>query len=106
MLFAPIKAREILRKAASSNFINYAEITIRMIPALALILYSDFSKFPEFSKAFGWLMLITSFVLFIVPRRIHYNFSQKSADILRPIYIQLISPFSFLFGSLLIYSVL
>jgi uncharacterized membrane protein YfcA len=106
MLFAPTKVREILRKAASSNFINYAEITIRMIPALALILYSDFSKFPEFFKAFGWFMLVTSFVLFIVPRRIHYNFSQKSADILRPIYIQMISPFSFLFGSLLIYSVL
>ena len=106
MIFAPIKAREILRKAASSNFINYAEITIRMIPAFALIFYSDFSKFPVFLKASGWFMLITSFVLFFVPRRIHYNFSQKSADILRPIYIQLISPFSFLFGSLLIYSAL
>jgi len=48
--FAPVKAREILRKAGSTNFINYAEITIRMIPATALILYSDLSRYPEFSK--------------------------------------------------------
>jgi hypothetical protein len=30
MLFAPEKARAILRKAASTNFINYTEITIRI----------------------------------------------------------------------------
>ena len=104
MLFAPKKARQTLRKAGSTNFINYAEITIRMIPAIALILYSDFSKFPEFSKILGWFMLITSLILYIVPRKIHHNYSLKSADILKPIYFQLISPLSFLFGYLLIYS--
>ncbi len=104
MLFAPKKARQTLRKAGSTNFINYAEITIRMIPAIALILYSDFSKFPEFFKILGWFMLITSLILYIVPRKIHHNYSLKSADILKPIYFQLISPLSFLFGYLLIYS--
>ncbi len=104
MLFAPKKARQTLRKAGSTNFINYAEITIRMIPAIALILYSDFSKFSEFSKILGWFMLITSLILYIVPRKIHHNYSLKSADILKPIYFQLISPLSFLFGYLLIYS--
>ena len=104
MLFAPKKARQTLRKAGSTNFINYAEITIRMIPAIALILYSDFSKFPEFFKILGWFMLITSLILYIVPRKMHHNYSLKSADILKPIYFQLISPLSFLFGYLLIYS--
>ncbi len=104
MLFAPKKAIQTLRKAGSTNFINYAEITIRMIPAIALILYSDFSKFPEFFKILGWFMLITSLILYIVPRKMHHNYSLKSADILKPIYFQLISPLSFLFGYLLIYS--
>ncbi len=104
MLFAPKKARQTLRKAGSTNLINYAEITIRMIPAIALILYSDFSKFPEFFKILGWFMLITSLILYIVPRKMHHNYSLKSADILKPIYFQLISPLSFLFGYLLIYS--
>lgn len=103
MLFSPIKAREILRKAGSTNVINYAEITIRMIPAAALVLYADFSKFPEFFKILGWFMLATSFVLYFVPRRIHHNYSLKCAEILKPLYFQLISPISMLFGSALIY---
>ena len=105
MLFAPKKARQILRKAGSTNFINYAEITIRMIPATGLILYSDFSKFPDYFKIFGWFMLITSLVLYFVPRQIHHNYSLKCADIIKPLYFQLISPFAILIGTVLIYSV-
>lgn len=105
MLFAPKKARQILRKAGSTNFINYAEITIRMIPATGLILYADFSKFPEIFKVFGWFMLATSFILYFVPRQIHHNFSMKCADIIKPLYFQLISPFAFLFGFTIIYCV-
>ena len=43
MLLYPKRARQTLRKAGSTNFINYAEITLRMIPAAALILYADYS---------------------------------------------------------------
>jgi len=106
MLFAPNNARRILRRAGSTNLINYVEITIRMIPATGLILYSDLSKFPEVFKIVGWFMLITSLVLYVVPRRIHHSYSLKSADIIKPIYFQLISPFSFLFGATLIYAVI
>ena len=106
MLLAPSNARKVLRKAASTNLINYGEITIRMIPAIALILSSDISNFPEFFKIFGWFMLVTSLILFAVPRSLHHNYALKSAEILRPIYLQLISPFSILFGIALIYSVI
>ena len=106
MLFRPNKARATLSKAGSTNFINYAEITIRIIPAVAMILYANLAKFPEAFKVFGWFMLITSLVLYIVPRKIHHKFSLKSADILKPIYFQLISPFAFLFGGLIIYNTL
>jgi len=105
MLFAPKKAREILRKAGSTNFINYAEITIRMIPAAGLILYAEFSKYPTAFKVLGWFMLITSLVLYFVPRRIHHGYSLKAADIIKPFYFQLISPLSFLFGATIIYCV-
>lgn len=55
MLFAPEKARATLRKAGSTNFINYAEITIRMIPAIGIIVYADYSKYPDVFNLFGWL---------------------------------------------------
>lgn len=105
MLFKPKKANQILRKAGSTNFINYAEITIRIIPAAAMILVAEQSKFPEVFTVFGWFMLCTSLVLYFVPRRIHHNFSLKAANILKPFYFQLISPFAFLIGMFLIYSV-
>lgn len=105
MLFDPKKAREILRKAGSTNFINYAEITLRMIISIGLILYSDLSKYPDAFKIFGWFMLGTSIVLYFVPRKLHHGFSLKSADILKPFYFQLLSPFAFLFGASIIYCV-
>lgn len=104
MLINPIKARNILRSAGSTNFINYAEITLRFIPAIALVLCSEISKFPLAFKIFGWIMIITSLILYIVPRKIHHKFSSKSADILEPLYFQLISPFAFLFGGLILYN--
>lgn len=105
MLFKPKIARETLRKAGSTNFINYAELTLRMIPATAFIIFSDDSKYPEFFKLFGWFMLITSLVLYFVPRKLHHNFSNKCADILKPMYFQLISPFSIIIGIMIIKSV-
>jgi len=104
MLFAPKKARALLRKAGSTNFINYAEITIRLIPAAAMLLYSDFSKLPIAFKIFGWIMVITSLILYMLPRRTHHSFSLKSAEILKPTYFQLISPFAMLLGALILYN--
>ncbi len=79
MVVNPEKARNILRKAGSTNFINYSEITLRMITAAALVVYADFSKYPEVFKIFGWFMLVTSFVLYFVPRKLHHRFSLMSA---------------------------
>lgn len=105
MLLNPAKVRQILQKAGSTNLINYGEIIIRMIPAIGMILYADFSKYPEIFKLFGWFMLSTSFILLFIPRRLHYQFSLKSADILKPLYFRLISPFAMMIGVWLIYAV-
>lgn len=106
MLFKPKTAREILRKAGSTNLINYAEITLRIIPAIAFILYADDSKYPEIFKIFGWFMLMTSFFLYFVPRKLHHHFSNKCAAILKPLYFQLISPFSIIIGIMIVNAVL
>ena len=105
MLVKPKIARATLRKAGSTNFINYGEITIRMIPAIGLILVANNSKFPELFKIVGWFMLLTSFVLYFVPRKLHHDFSNKCADILKPFYFQLIAPFSISIGVLMIYAI-
>lgn len=106
MLFAPEKARAIVRKAGSTNFINYAELIIRMIPAAAFILYAEHSAYPGVLKYLGWFMLVSSLFLCLVPRQLHHRYALKCAEILKPFYFRLISPFSFLFGFAIIYSVL
>lgn len=106
MLLSPKTARTILQKAGSTNFINYAEITLRLIVAIALISYSDLSKFPQAFKLLGWFMLVTSLILYFVPRKLQHSFSIKSAAILKPTYLRFISPFAFLFGGLIIYNVI
>jgi len=105
MLFAPQKAREILKKAGSTNLINYTEITVRMIPAMGLIGYADYSRFPQVFSVVGWFILGTSAVLFFVPRKWHHSYSLKSAEILKPFYFRLISPFSMLIGLVILYAV-
>lgn len=104
MLINPKKARATLRKAGSTNLINYSEITIRLIPAIALIIYADATRLPLAFTVLGWIMVITSFVLYLIPREMHHQFSMKSADLLVPLYWQLLSPLAFLFGGLIIYN--
>jgi len=106
MLLDPKKARKILKKAGSTPLINFGELTIRMIPAAAMILYADLSKYPEFFKLLGWFMLVTSVLLLLVPRKYHHGYALWCASFLSPIYIRSIAPFSFLFGFFMLYAVL
>ncbi len=106
MLFKPKNVNQILRKMASTNLINYTEITLRLIPASAMIICSDFAKYSNIFELYGWIMLITTLVLFFIPRTIHHNFSLKIAIHFKPFYFQLISPLSFLIGTFLIYGVI
>ncbi len=104
MLLNPQKAREIIKKAGSTQLINYGELIIRMIPAAGLVLYADLSKFPELFKLLGWFMLATSLILLLVPRKYHHAYALKCADILTPARIRAIAPLSFIFGGLILYA--
>lgn len=106
MLFRPERARWLLRQAGSTNLINYAEITIRLLPGIAMILYADYAKSQLPFTVLGWIIVVTSCILYAIPRAWHHEFSLKSAELLTPIRFQLISPFAFLFGGLVIYNAL
>lgn len=105
MLFFPENALATLRKAGSTNLINYGEITIRLIPAIALVIYAPYSRFPDILKLFGGFMIATSLVLYFVPKRYHHAYSVNWASILKPNYVRWIAPLAFAFGTAVIYSV-
>lgn len=106
MLLTPQKAREILKKAGSTPLINYGELILRMIPAVGLILYATFSKFPQIFSLLGWFMLGTSVLLMLLPRKYHHAYALKSADLLTPARIRAIAPLSFIFGGFLLYAII
>lgn len=105
MLLKPGTVRSYIRKAGSTNLINYGEITLRMIPAAGLILSAELSLFPFAFKLLGWFMIVTSFVLYFVPRKWHHAYALWCADVLKPASIRLLAPVSMLFGYMLLYAV-
>lgn len=104
MLFTPKKARLMLQKAGSTNFINYGKITFRLIISIALVTYSANTKFPEAFSIFGWFMSVTALLLYLVPKKLHHAFSMKCANLIKPLALQLLAPFALLLGVFIIYS--
>jgi uncharacterized membrane protein YfcA len=106
MLFTPEKARAMLRKAGSTNGINYGELTLRLFIGAAMVVYAANAKFPEAFSVFGWFMMITALLLFLVPKKLHHAFSMKTADLLKPFYVRFLSTFAVLLGGFIIYNTL
>lgn len=99
MLIAPDRTRGYIRMAGSTKVINYGEITLRMIPAAALVLAADTSRAPDVFRIFGWFMIATSLVLYFVPRRVHHGYAVWWADRLSPTHIRILSPVSLVVGA-------
>lgn len=95
----------IIKKAGTTNWINYSEITIRMIPAAGLIIYSNHSLFPILFKIMGWFMIATSLVLFFVSKEKHHKFANKYVGLIKPDYFKILAPITILIGCFFIYAV-
>ena len=105
MFVSPQTALRHLSKMASTNFINYLEITLRMIWGIALVQYAKFSQFPEVLRSFGLLVVITSAVLFFIPRKWHARYAVWWSNKLAPPFVRIASSLSLVLGVFLIYSV-
>jgi hypothetical protein len=102
MLIRPLIFRSWIAKAGSTP-INYGEITIRLIPAIAMVYVAPETKLPLFFQFFGWIMIVTSLVLYVTPRKAHHQLSLGFAEKLKPVYLQCIAPLAFVIGMGLIY---
>ncbi len=105
MFFLPNRVIKIIKKAGSTNLINYSEITLRMFPAAALVIYSDLSLYPFLFKILGWFMIATSLVLFFVSKEKHHNFANKYVGLIKPVYFKILAPITILIGCFFIYAV-
>ena len=105
MFASPQTALGYLSKAASTNLINYLEISLRMISGLALVMCADSSEFPAVFLFSGLFVVATSAVLFCVPRKWHARYAVWWSKKPTAPYVRLTSPFALAAGVLLIYAV-
>lgn len=60
---------------ASSAKTHYIELSIRLIVGSAFILYSPSMLFGHYFELFGWIVLITTLALFMIPWQWHQRFA-------------------------------
>lgn len=96
-LFAPARARLFLGGFVNSARAHYGEVLLRLIIAAALLQHAPQMLWADLLRALGWLLLITTVPLLLLPWRWHQRFARWSVpQALR--YLPLIGVASLLFG--------
>jgi len=75
-LVAPARASRFLLGFASSQPIHFVELSLRLVVGAALVLYAPQMFLPSAFNLFGWVLLVTTVCLLLVPWRWHHRFAQ------------------------------
>lgn len=80
-LVSPDRTRLFLASFAGSASAHFLELFIRLILGAALILYAPLMKFPTIFDIFGWVIVVTTIVLALLPWRWHRRFARWSVPL-------------------------
>lgn len=80
-LVAPARASGFLLGFASSLSIHLLELSLRFVFGVALILYAPRMFLGDAFNLFGWLLLITTAGLLLMPWRWHHRFAQHAVPL-------------------------
>lgn len=100
----PRVALRFLGKAASTNLINYGELSLRLIAGAAFVLSAEVSRFPTVFLVFGWFVVASSIAMMLIPRRWHARYAVWWAGHLSPAAVRFAAPLSWAFGAFVIYA--
>ncbi len=75
---APSRASAYLRGFASSARLHAVELLVRLAAGLALVGYAPHMRLGGAFRAFGWIIVVTTLVLAVLPWRWHRRFAEKS----------------------------
>ena len=99
-LIVPAATNRFLLGFASSPRVHYTELVIRLLVGWSLVIYAPRMFASVAFGLFGWVLLITSACLFLVPWRWHQRFAQQVVPWATR-YIMLIGLCSLVFGGLI-----
>lgn len=74
----PQTAAKFLLGFARSAFLHYLELAIRVLVGASLVHKASVLPYPPISNVFGWVLIVTSVVMFVVPWRWHRQFAQQA----------------------------
>ena len=77
-LVAPAIARRFLLGFASSAELHYLEMGIRLLVGGAVVLCAPGMRFSGVFNCFGWLMVLTTIGLLLIPWRWHQRFARDA----------------------------
>ncbi|HEU4812894.1 MAG TPA: hypothetical protein VFS99_01525 [Xanthomonadaceae bacterium] len=104
-LCLPSRASRFLLGFADSGTKHYAELLLRCVVGAALVLHAPRMLFSSGFAMFGWLLLLTTAALLLVPWRWHERFAKQAVP--RALeYLTLIGIASFGMGALILAAVM
>ena len=77
-LFMPAQANRFLLGFAGSALTHYTELFLRFVVGAALVLHAPRMLFTGAFTLFGWVLLVTTAGLFLIPWRWHHRFAQQA----------------------------
>jgi len=106
LVFAkPAVAERFLMKFASSARTHFIEQSFRVLLGASLVIYSSAMRQTDIFRLFGWVIVISSVVLMILPWQWHHRFGKK----LLPVMIQYMRFYAiavFALGVVILYAML
>ena len=105
ILVRPHLALSCLGKFASTNLINYTELSLRMISGFAFIQYADSTRHARIFFIFGCFLVVSAGILSLTPRRWHAAYASYWSRTLTPPMARVAASFSFVAGVLLLIAI-
>jgi hypothetical protein len=103
MVFRPKSAEKFLMSYASSARAHYIEQILRMLVGTAIVIFAPSMWFSNVLNVFGWIIIITTVGLLIIPWQWHNKFG-KWAIPLAIKYLKIYSVGAFGLGGFILYS--
>ncbi|MDI1242148.1 MAG: hypothetical protein PSX80_09540 [bacterium] len=100
-LLVPAKAKAFLLGFATSGLTHYLEIAIRLVVGASFLFQAPQLMYPPAFTVFGWMLIATSAVLFILPWKWHHRFAEKAVPQALK-YLPILGVVSLLLGSVLL----
>ncbi len=104
MAIKPPLAERCLKSFASSARAHYTEQAARLIAGAAIVIFAPSMWYPDLFKVFGWLIIVTTLGLLLIPWQWHHKFG-KWAIPLAIRHLKLYALCAFALGTLILYGV-